>query len=46
MNALTLASGRIFAIGRNTFTELVRQKVFYFLLLFALLIIGSSVFMT
>ena len=46
MNALTLASGRIFAIGSNTFIELVRQKVFYFLLLFALLIIGSSVFMT
>jgi hypothetical protein len=39
-----LASSRIFAIGRNTFTELVRQKVFYFLLLFALLVIGNSAF--
>jgi len=33
------------AIGRNTFTELVRQKVFYFLLIFALLVIGNSAFM-
>ncbi len=32
------------AIGRNTFTELVRMKVFYFLLIFSLLIIGSSAF--
>jgi ABC-type transport system involved in multi-copper enzyme maturation permease subunit len=33
------------AIGRNTFTELVRQKVFYFLLLFALFVIGNSAFL-
>lgn len=33
------------AIGRNTFTELVRQRVFYFLLIFALLVIGNSAFM-
>ena len=45
MKSLRLSTGRILAIGRNTFTELVRQKVFYFLLIFALLIIGSSVFM-
>ena len=32
------------ALAHNTFLELVRQKVFYFLLLFALLIIGSSLF--
>lgn len=32
------------AIGWNTFTELVRAKVFYFLLIFALLIIGNSAF--
>ncbi|MEI6034891.1 MAG: ABC transporter permease subunit [Verrucomicrobiae bacterium] len=32
------------AIGVNTFTELVRMKVFYFLLIFALLIIGGSAF--
>ncbi len=32
------------AIGRTTFTELVRMKVFYFLLIFALLIIGGSAF--
>jgi cobalamin synthase len=36
---------RIAAIASNTLTELVRLKVFYFLLLFALLIIGSSAFM-
>jgi hypothetical protein len=36
---------RIFAITANTFTELTRLKVFYVLLIFALLLIGSSVFM-
>src|SRR5438270_4900533 len=36
---------RIFAITTNTLTELTRQKVFYVLLIFALLLIGSSVFM-
>jgi ABC-type Na+ efflux pump permease subunit len=36
---------RIFAIAGNTLTELTRQKVFYVLLLFALVLIGSSVFM-
>jgi hypothetical protein len=40
MNLLQIA----FAIGRNTFTELTRQKVFYFLLIFALLVIGNSAF--
>ena len=35
----------IAAISRNTFTELVRQKVFFFLLIFALLVIGNSAFM-
>lgn len=34
----------VWAIGRNTLTELVRQKVFYFLLIFALLVIGNSAF--
>ena len=37
--------GRIFAITSNTLTELTRQKVFYVLLLFTLVLIGSSVFM-
>lgn len=37
--------GRIAAISSNTFLELTRQKVFYFVLLFALLLIGSSAFM-
>src|SRR5256714_6856268 len=37
--------GRIFAITSNTLTELTRQKVFYVLLLFALVLIGSSVFL-
>jgi hypothetical protein len=36
---------RISAIATNTLLELVRQKVFYFLLIFALLSIGSSPFM-
>ena len=36
---------RIAAITSNTLLELVRLKVFYFMLLFALLIIGSSAFM-
>jgi ABC-type Na+ efflux pump permease subunit len=36
---------RIWALATNTFTELVRLKIFYFLLIFALLLIGSSVFL-
>jgi ABC-2 type transport system permease protein len=36
---------RIAAITSNTLTELVRLKVFYFLLIFALLLIANSVFM-
>ena len=36
---------RINAITLNTLTELTRMKVFYFLLVFALLLIGSSIFM-
>ena len=36
---------RIAAITRNTLTELVRLKIFYFLLIFALLLIGNSIFM-
>ena len=42
MNGAFLTSTRIQAIGRNTFTELVRQKVFYFLLIFGLIVIGNS----
>src|SRR5215831_1639641 len=37
--------GRISAITFNTLTELTRLKVFYVLLVFALLLIGSSIFM-
>jgi ABC-type Na+ efflux pump permease subunit len=37
--------GRVFAITRNTLTELTRQKAFYILLIFALVLIGSSVFL-
>src|SRR6266498_2000562 len=51
-NASTLAKpyrafsvGRIGAITVNTLTELTRLKVFYFLLVFALLLIRSSIFM-
>ena len=36
---------RIYAITINTITELTRQKVFYVLLVFALVLIGSSIFM-
>lgn len=36
---------RIAAITANTFTELTRLKVFYVLLIFALVLIGSSIFM-
>lgn len=36
---------RIGAIAGNTLLELIRQKVFYFLLIFALALIGSSFFM-
>jgi ABC-2 type transport system permease protein len=41
----TLSFGRIGAIAGNTFTGLTRLKIFYVLLLFALLLIGSSVFL-
>jgi ABC-2 type transport system permease protein len=36
---------RVIAICANTLTELTRMKAFYFLLLFALLLIGSSIFL-
>lgn len=36
---------RVFAITGNTLTELTRLRVFYVLLIFALILIGSSVFM-
>src|SRR5947199_6262302 len=36
---------RILAITFNTLTELTRLRVFYVLLVFALLLIGSSIFM-
>jgi ABC-2 type transport system permease protein len=35
----------ISAIARNTLVELVRQKIFYIILVFALVAIGSSIFM-
>src|SRR5881227_501761 len=51
MNASTYAKpyrpfsfSRIYAITINTLTELTRLKVFYVLLIFALVLIGSSVF--
>src|SRR5213079_3057290 len=36
---------RVCAITGNTLTDLTRQKVFYVLLIFALVLIGSSVFL-
>jgi hypothetical protein len=41
----TFSLGRIAAITTNTLTELARQKVFHVLLIFGLILIGSSVFM-
>jgi ABC-type Na+ efflux pump permease subunit len=37
--------GRVVAITNNTLTELTRQKVFYVILIFGLLLIGTSGFM-
>src|SRR5881392_1696201 len=37
--------GRLAAITANTFTELTRLKIFYVVLLFALLLIGNSLFL-
>src|SRR6184192_4810192 len=42
---MSFSPTRIAAISANTLTELTRQKVFYVLLIFALVLIGSSVFM-
>ena len=36
---------QIAAIARNTFTDLIRQKIFYIVLVFALGAIGSSIFL-
>lgn len=38
-------SVQVAVIARNTFTDLVRQKIFYIILVFAMCAIGSSVFM-
>ena len=45
MNHRAFSFSRLAAIVGNTFTGLTRLKIFYVLLLFALLLIGSSVFM-
>jgi hypothetical protein len=37
--------GRVSALAFTTVTELARMKIFYFLLIFALLVIGNSAFM-
>ena len=42
MSSLPLPAVRVAALARNTFTDLVRQKVFFFLLIFALVVIGNS----
>src|SRR3954466_11196354 len=44
-NHRVFSLGRVGAIAGNTFTGLMRLKIFSALLLFALLLIGSSVFM-
>ncbi len=43
-SAPIFSPARIWAMALNTLTELTRLKIFYFLLLFALLTIGSSFF--
>src|SRR3954470_21280454 len=40
-----ISLSRVLAITSNTLTELTRLKVFYVLLVFGLLLIGSSIFM-
>jgi ABC-type transport system involved in multi-copper enzyme maturation permease subunit len=42
---ILFSPARVWAIATNTLLELFRLKVFYFLLIFALLLIGSSAFM-
>ena len=37
--------GRVSAIAGNALTDLTRQKIFYFVLIFALILIASSVFL-
>ncbi len=44
-NYRSFTFARVAALTGNTFTGLVRLRVFYFLLLFALLLIGCSVFL-
>lgn len=41
----TFSPWRVWALARNTLLDLARQKVFYFLIVFALVLIGSSCFM-
>ena len=41
-----VSARRIWAIASNTFRDLVRQKVFYFMLVFALILIGTSLAMS
>lgn len=42
---IAFSFGRVRALTRNTLTELTRMKVFYVVLIFALVLIGSSAFM-
>ncbi len=44
-NPPLVSATRILTLAANTLTELTRLKIFYFLLIFALLVIGNSVFM-
>ncbi len=37
---------KIYAIALNTFKEVIRDKIFYSLVFFALLILGSSVLLS
>lgn len=46
MNNGSAGTRRVLALTGNTLTDLTRQRVFYFGLIFALLLIGSSVFMS
>lgn len=45
MKIAFFSPSRVVAIASNTLTELIRQKVFYFMLIFSLIMIGSSSFL-
>ncbi|MBI4025952.1 MAG: ABC transporter permease subunit [Verrucomicrobia bacterium] len=43
---LHFSPGRMWTIGRNTMTEVIRQKFFYILVIFAIVVLMSSVYLS